>query len=508
MQLYTSTLADSFRVGLRNRADRTADAPGCSVLRGLRSTPEGLVEQEQVEYPITNHTATSNARFIDATVPLLTDYSSSRVLYEVSLASNTVGSDLLSSGSALSAADGTTPTVVPSGNDFHSISKQGQTFATTGTFFLTNSELYTSWAVGTSTLVPASVCLFKGAIVLAVLPSLPNLSTVWDIFKIRGNTHLPDYADRETDLLLVGNTGDQYTDVPFGIEYSVLTGYKSSSLLTMASDMVEKGQLSLIPIPWAGNILAIKALGNRIMVYGNRGIGYAVPTEQGWRTEQLASYGIDNRMAVAGDDNLHVFYCTDGRLRMIRDEYVISNLFYSEYLGTMTNPRILYQNLYGGYFYISDATTTYILSRSVNANGDAVFVLSQGNAVVYSVCSVGETDTIIGTHGTYTTTFEVASHTLSFKRRTVSKIVAVGCFYEGCTDLEMYADYRYYSGDAWASTSSFPVNKEGFTYFPLETLDTRIHITGTLTGDTAIHDAHLKWSELDYRINYGLTPNE
>jgi len=130
---------------------------------------------------------------------------------------------------------------------------------------------------------------------------------------------------------------------------------------------MKQNQMGFMPMPWQGSVLAIKPLGNGIMVYGENGVTYLphiaapVPT---FGMVDLAIPGIKGRGAVAGNEREHVFVDTIGYIWRITEGPEADRLGYQEFLTEMSSDVMVSHDLHENDYYISDGETGYVLTGS------------------------------------------------------------------------------------------------------------------------------------------------
>jgi len=120
-------------------------------------------------------------------------------------------------------------------------------------------------------------------------------------------------------------------------------------------------------IPWPGNVLRVKRLGDVVMVYGDRGVGALFPVSAPAPTfglKEVLNIGIAAKGAIGGDEHVHVFVDEEGWLWKIEEGQAPKRLGYQEFFSPMTAANLMVSLDPGEQeFYISDGTTGYLLTR-------------------------------------------------------------------------------------------------------------------------------------------------
>ncbi len=107
---------------------------------------------------------------------------------------------------------------------------------------------------------------------------------------------------------------------------------------------IERHQIGFCEMPGEGDVLAVKEIANRIIVYCSDGIYTVSPAENGELmvdSVPLLKLGIASRLAVCGDENHHYFVVEGGHLYKHSMNGELSSLWYTEFLSAMTEADIV-----------------------------------------------------------------------------------------------------------------------------------------------------------------------
>ena len=137
-------------------------------------------------------------------------------------------------------------------------------------------------------------------------------------------------------------------------------------------DLFERGEWGLMPMPWQGDVLHVRPLGEAVMVYGEDGVAAltlfpgdgVVPPTYGLK-ELNIRVGVKSRDAVGGDESSHVYIDAKGALWAIGLSLEPVRLGYQEIFKDLDNIMISHNpgGGQGGEFYISNGRTCYVLTK-------------------------------------------------------------------------------------------------------------------------------------------------
>lgn len=117
-------------------------------------------------------------------------------------------------------------------------------------------------------------------------------------------------------------------------------------------------------LPFSGNVMRIKRLGDFVVVYGDNGILVLASFEQTFGMREILNSGIPCKAAVAGDENEQVFVDSANYLWKINAKLELSRLGYREYISLMQADQIVVEHdSVLREYHISDPTHGYVLTE-------------------------------------------------------------------------------------------------------------------------------------------------
>ena len=214
-------------------------------------------------------------------------------------------------------------------------------------------------------------------------------------------------------------------------------------------------------MPWGeyknGIVYKIKKLGNRVIVYGDGGVGFLNPISSpvsGYGFERAASAGVRSGWHIDGNDTVHVFIDTNYDLWSVSEDYKFEKLGYREFMKgliTVADTKVSYEPN-SKRFYISNGVEGYVLTQQ-GLYSTNQFVTSIGNYRGQTLCGFFLT----GNDSKY----RLVSDTTDFKIRGMKTIemMEVGCDSDG--DVSVAVDYRYNKNDAFTRSGWKVTNARG-----------------------------------------------
>lgn len=146
------------------------------------------------------------------------------------------------------------------------------------------------------------------------------------------------------------------------------------------------------PLDWRGAIWHVAKLGKGAVAYGKNGVTILTPHDRAWGINTIRRVGLKNKGAFAGNDSIHFFVDSAGRLWKLTDG--LEKLDYAEFLSTM-GTVILSLDSERMLLYITDGTSGYVYGVDSNSLGECaenITGLGSQSGVLY-VTSDGEIDT-------------------------------------------------------------------------------------------------------------------
>lgn len=261
-------------------------------------------------------------------------------------------------------------------------------------------------------------------------------------------------------------------------------------------------------MPWTYPVLALRPLAEKVIVYGNNGIGALIlsPELNTYGYQHILDVGIHDRGAQTGDDSIHHFVDGQGYLWSISSDLEVKRLGYqnlflaaTETIGETTfgpSSIMLIWNSHKQELYMSfgnanwtQADQTYLLAEGIMSQLEQVVI----SGVQSFLSTTGEPDKdIFVVSGTpFTTevitddteqTFTAITHITDFGTRDEKAIEWIEVTGEGITDLEGAASFRHDSRGVFASTPWVKANADGSIPVAAGGVDFKILLRGTVLG--------------------------
>lgn len=198
------------------------------------------------------------------------------------------------------------------------------------------------------------------------------------------------------------------------------------------------------PLDWKGFIYSVRKLGNKVVAYGENGVSILIPAGNTYGLQTIHGIGLKGKQAVAGDNAIHFFVDTEGKLFMLGEMAMKSSLFeasmhpenldYSEYLEDM-NDLVLSWNEKDQLLYICDGATGYVYSPQDKS-------LGKGPESITGFFSQGGASYITSPAAITTPAFEICTDIYDFgthKNKTIHEL-EIGTNVTGT--LQARIDYR------------------------------------------------------------------
>ena len=266
---------------------------------------------------------------------------------------------------------------------------------------------------------------------------------------------------------------------------SLTSWIKWSDIGSFSFDIDRKNLAGEMPLDWRGEIYSIRKLNKYVMVYGSGGISQLIPQDNVYGLNTISKIGVKGRFSVTGDDTIHVFVDSKGRLCKLEDGVVV--LGYAEYLSSMTSHVLSYDNL-NRLVYICDGTSGYVYSVDDQSLGDGPINIT---GIGYSN---GQSHVV--TSGTINIpNMEVVTDILDFGSRKDKTIheVELGTNLSG--SLEASVDFSLSTAGSFVSAGWFPVTPDGIAYVHCFGKEFRVRVRCSTSASL----------DLDYMKIHGVT---
>ena len=373
--------------------------------------------------------------------------------------------------------------------------------------FTETSDLYQATAAETN--IPTTACVHNNRIIYAgfytnatVLASA-TFSRMWKVAqKFSPNYDFSRVGEPFSSKYIMWSTvGGGAVDAPQLLEEVFFSGNDTTGHLTNIIEAAFRERLmGVAHFEWPGTILYCLPLGNRVMLYGDRGIGFAIPTEEGYVTQQLLDFGIHSRSSVDAGPTGHTFVDSEGNVWYIQNEYVPRNLQFSHKISAMFDSELeedirVVAEPRRGDFYITSPDKAYLLTadRKFSEAYYRPWSLLEYNSKVYGTRSVGSS------------TFQLRSLPSKLGRNAKKFYQTVEVERTGGGDITGYIDWRNKETEEFTSSPVKPLNGQD-TYYPIVMAsEAKQVLEGTITSDIRVSKMRVKWQGRDLTAIRGLT---
>lgn len=277
--------------------------------------------------------------------------------------------------------------------------------------------------------------------------------------------------------------------------YHEKSGYSAS--MPMIVDALERNDLGIMPMPWAGQVYCIKRLGKDAIVYGDHGIARLFPVVDPAPTlgiEVLANFGIPSRSCVGGNESVHAFVDYDGYIWMLSAQGM-ERIGFREYIQPLIDgPLMISFDPHLGEFYFSSSQNCYVLAPGG---------LGEATEVVTSLAYREEG--LIGITSPFTDqSFRLETVDLAFGYSGIKEGKQIHLDYDGITSLSMGFSGRYAKNGTFTTPSLVPANSEGVSFQTLAGEGLRAIISGTANSDFSIREGKAYFSVPDRTYARGI----
>jgi len=123
------------------------------------------------------------------------------------------------------------------------------------------------------------------------------------------------------------------------------------------------------PLDWKGYVYSIKKLGNKVVVYGENGVSFLVPSERYFGLDTFYRVGLKGKNAVVGDEKRHFFIDRAGQLWKLGIES-LDRFDFSEYLSPMNDNLVMSYDAPNNLVYICDGSSGYVYNPAAGSLGE------------------------------------------------------------------------------------------------------------------------------------------
>lgn len=221
------------------------------------------------------------------------------------------------------------------------------------------------------------------------------------------------------------------------------------------------------PLDWRGWVYAIMKLRNNIVAYGQNGVSLLTPSSTTFGLTTLSKIGLKGKCAVCGNDFVHFFLRSDGKLCKIEEG--IEVLDYQEYLSTLLDSVTMSYDELNNLVYICDGILGYVYSvkdKSLGEGPSNITGIGYQNEELYVTAP---TDIV-------TPAFEICTDIYDMGSRKNKTIHSIELGTDATGDLWVSVDYRLDKSVDFTSLSWHKVSSNGVTVFPCYGVEFRIKV--------------------------------
>ncbi len=190
--------------------------------------------------------------------------------------------------------------------------------------------------------------------------------------------------------------------------------------------LMKRGEAGFIPMPWQGEVMVVKELAKRVIVYGEDGVSALFPVADPIPTfgleENVLAEGIMDRGAVGGDDREHIFIDKEGVLWRLSESDGIERLGYEEHFSLFADNYITISlDPTMREYYITGTDDGTVRTFLLNRNG----LTESKKLVISALRHEGQLSTVFTNQTTPSESFQTKTFPLSVPDgsvRTLSKI--------------------------------------------------------------------------------------
>ncbi len=335
-------------------------------------------------------------------------------------------------------------------DNFHVITKGG-------TFLTTRNPVSTAWTTA------------------AISATIPNCTTLCDF----------------NGQLMAGGLSPWLGHTELSAKYVAWSDIGSASFV-----QTKRNEAGLRKVSFIGEVVAVRKLGDHVVVYGYEGIGRLTPVVQpaptfGWK--EMADVGMFEKGAVGGNELKHLFVSIDGYLYAVDvSNMQVVRLGFGEFMQPLMTDYIMVSYVggkEGGDFYISDGNTGYILTPQ----GLAQTYQRVSSATLVAGVAQGSFDNDTDTE------FLLTTDVLDFEIRGQKTIMLLEV---GCSGINPYyaaVDWRMNPQTPFQRTPWVQLNNEGVATLPIAGTEFRLCLRCATCTDINVSYIRARYKVTDLR---------
>jgi hypothetical protein len=218
-------------------------------------------------------------------------------------------------------------------------------------------------------------------------------------------------------------------------------------------------------LDWGGTVYDILKLDKLLVAYGDNGVSLLSPVEKVWGLKTITRIGSRCKGAVAGNDEEHYFIDRKDRLVKVGGQG-LEILDYSEYLSSLTNPKLFLDSEYG-VLYICDGAYGFVYSTRSKSFGSGPVNLTGIGSKSGTLYTIAPEEIVIPK-------FEICTDVYDFGTRRTKNVNRIEVGTDLTENLEAMVEFRLsnknnpgtVSVDNFSKSPWRLVNPNGIAYTP------------------------------------------
>lgn len=206
------------------------------------------------------------------------------------------------------------------------------------------------------------------------------------------------------------------------------------------------------PLDWQGFVYCIKKLGSRVVVYGENGISFLIPSGSVFGLETVYRIGLKGKHAVSGDSSKHFFVDNVGKLWKLTNS--LNKLGYEEYLSKLNKSIVLSYDEERNLVYICDGNLGYIYNAESGSFGE-------GPENITGIGYRSGTEYVTASSAITTAPFEICTDIFDLGSRAGKTIFSVELGTDLTTNLYVSVDWRRDKAGEFMRTPWYAVSMQG-----------------------------------------------
>lgn len=231
------------------------------------------------------------------------------------------------------------------------------------------------------------------------------------------------------------------------------------------------------PMDLKGTVYGIKKLGNKIVIYGENGVSFLIPSSNLFGLETIYKVGLKGRGAFTGDNTKHFFIDQIGQLWKIDEG--LNKIDYSEFLSTLTANLAMSYDVLNNLVIISDGITGFVYNPLMNSLGKGYSNVT-GIAYQSSTMFVGAPAPVL------TPPLNFCTDIYDFGNRQMKTISSMEIGTEVTEDLYASIDYRMDNKVPFKTLAFTRITPEGMAFIPCSGIEFRFRIKSLIKQDLQI----------------------